>query len=145
MQAHRALALAAAVSAVLAVGCGDDQEFIDDYNAATKPLTSLESGLGGALGGNPSAGEATRQLDKLASTTKRVNDDLAELEAPEDAKKDFDALRSALDESEQHLRDLSRAAKAGNQGKVQTAAQALVADEGKITKAEDAIKAKVED
>lgn len=141
-----ALVAVAAIAVPSLAGCGEDQAFIDDYNEATEPLQKLNTDIGGAVnsdGSDPAA--VAKEFDSLASTAEEVNQNLADLEAPEDAKKDFDDLRAGLESTEEHLKQVSAAAENGEQGKAAEAAQALVEDSTKITKAENAVAAAVED
>lgn len=142
---RRGLAVAAAAAALIAVaGCGgsEDEDFIDDYNEATKPLQNLRSDLGGTRAGGRNA---TAQLTRLADQAKKVNADLADLDAPDDAKKDFADLRGALKRSEGDLRDVAKASQEDDITLLTTSTQALAKDARAIDKAESAVKQKVED
>lgn len=143
----RALALVAvvAIAAPVVTGCGEDQTFIDDYNEATEPLQKLNTDIGGAVNSDSTdPGAVAKQFNTLAATAEEVNGNLADLEAPDDAKKDFDDLKAGLKSTEQHLKDVAAAAKRGQELKAAQAAQALIDDSAKITKAENAVAAKVE-
>jgi hypothetical protein len=132
----------ACAAVVAAAGCGEDQQFIDDYNEATKPLQELQNDLGGT---QPDAGNASQELNRLAGDAKMVNDDLAALEAPDDAKPDFRRLKAALRKSERNLRDLARANEQDDIAQMTSATQALARDAQAIDRAENAVKRKVED
>ena len=143
---RRALALAVGCAGLLtAAGCGEDQQFIDDYNEATKPLQTLRADLGSAADDATRREGASKQIMRQADEAKRVNDDLADLEAPDDAKADFNELRAALRRSEADLRELGRATQSDDIAKLTSATQALARDARAIDRAEAAVKRKVED
>jgi hypothetical protein len=130
---------------VATAGCGEDRQFIDDYNEATKPLQTLRQDLGGAEPGGKGGGDASDELVRLADETKKVNDDLADLDAPDDAKADFEDLKAALRKSERDLRGVASATEADDISKVAAAREALARDSQAIDKAQSAVKRKVED
>ena len=137
-----------AVTAVLALaaGCGEDQSFIEDYNAATKPLQTLASSINTAVGGAASKDDAAiaKEFERLADETKKTNDKLDELEAPDDAKAAFDDLKAALRNGEADLREVAAAAKKGDAQAAAAAVQKLSQDGDAISKAESAVASKVE-
>lgn len=140
-----ALAGAAALAAPMAA-CGSDQRFIDRYNSATKPLRSLGTDIGSSVNGAGSQSNAklAAQFKRLADRTGQVNRDLADLEAPGDAKKPFTDLKSALRKGESDLRDVASAARTGDVKKAQAAVTALSEDSRAISSAETLVKKKVE-
>lgn len=140
-----AVAALALASAFAVAACGNDQQFIDGYNKATRPLSKLNTDIGGAVSRNGEDPKAVaRQFDRLASTSAKVNRDLADLDAPDDAKDDFERLKAGLKKGETDLRAVADAARARDSRRAGRAGQALVKDGDAITKAEDAVKAKVE-
>jgi flagellar capping protein FliD len=138
--------IAAAAAVAIAAGCGEDQSFIDDYNAATKPLQTLASDINSAVGGTASKDDAAlgKEFERLADETKKTNDKLDDLEAPDDAKAPFDDLKAALRKGEADLREVAAAAKKGDAQAAQAAVQKLSRDGAAISRAETAVASKVE-
>ena len=137
-----------AVTAAMAVaaGCGEDQNFIDDYNAATKPLQTLASSINTAVGGASSQKDAAiaKEFERLADETKKTNDRLDELDAPDDAKAPFEDLKAALRKGEADLREVAAAAGKGDAQAAAAAVQKLSRDGAAISRAETAVASKVE-
>src|SRR5215210_1561193 len=92
---------AATVLVLLAVaGCGgDDSTFTQDYNRAVRPL----SRLGQHIGTKPSS------FDTLAKRTGQTRANLAELDPPEDARDEMDALVRSSNAVERAETKLKRA------------------------------------
>jgi hypothetical protein len=132
---------------VAACGGGEDEEsFKEDYNAAVKPLTELNSDIGDSLGGaGGQSNEAiAKEFDKLASKAQETRDNLADLEPPEEAKQAFDDLVSALQDGTDDLKAVAEAAKSGNPTQAQRAAQDLVKSGTEIQEAETALQKAVD-
>jgi len=142
----RSLLAVLAVGA-LAAGCGEDQTFIDDYNEATKPLQALADDINSAVGGATTKDSAViaKEFRRLANATKKTNDRLDKLDAPDDAKADFAKLKAALRKGEADLREVANAAKAGDALEAGGAVGKLAEDGRAISAAENAVAAKVED
>jgi hypothetical protein len=120
---------------LLLVGCGgSDSSFAEDYNKAVKPLSKLGQGMG------TDASEFTR----LARRTERTHDNLAELEAPDDAKDEFDLLLARLDQVTDDLRAVARSTRSKDVVKQRQAAKRLVKSSEEVQKAEAALRAAVE-
>jgi hypothetical protein len=131
---------------LVTVACGKDQSFIDGYNKATKPLTELNRDIGGTVNGATGASNAkiSKEFAGLAGRADKVNRDLAKLNPPDDAKGPFTDLRAALKKGAADLRNASRAADESNTRDFASATAALSKHGSEITKAEAALKKKVE-
>jgi hypothetical protein len=127
-------------SAVLVVllvlaGCGGaDSSFTDDYNRAVKPLSELGQGMG----------SQPREFDRLARRTQQTRDNLAKLEAPDDAQDEFDTLLGRLDEVTADLSAVASAARSEDVVKQRRAAKRLVKSSARVQRAEAALKEAVE-
>jgi hypothetical protein len=127
-------------SAVLVVllvlaGCGGaDSSFTDDYNRAVKPLSELGQGMG----------SQPREFDRLARRTQQTRDNLAKLEAPDDAQDEFDTLLGRLDEVTADLSAVASAARSEDVVKQRRAAKRLVKSSAEVQRAEAALKEAVE-
>ena len=119
----RTLAVLAVTFAAAVAGCGgsDDANFVDGYNDAVQPLTTLMSDVQPADASDPKS--AADSLNKMADGLEQVRADLGELEPPEDAKADFDKLLSSLDKGTDQVRDMASAAENGNLEKLSSATQ----------------------
>ena len=135
------VALAVSLPVAACGGGEDDESFKEDYNAAVKPLTELNSDIGESLGGAGEQSNETiaKEFDNLASKAQQTRDNLADLEPPEDAKDEFDNLVSALQDGTDDLKAVAEAAKSGNPTAAQRAAQDLVESGTEIQKAETAL------
>ena len=143
----RIATVAALLALVLLVaGCGKDQDFIDGYNKATKPLTALNRDIGGTVNGATGASNAkiSKEFAGLAGRADKVNRDLAKLDPPDDAKRPFGDLRAALKKGTDDLRAASTAADESNTRDFASATTALAKHGSEITKAEADLKKKVE-
>jgi hypothetical protein len=135
-----ALAVAFSLS-ISACGESDDNSFKEDYNAAVKPLTELNSNLDDSLG--DSAGKSNdaiaKEFEQLADKAAQTRANLAELDPPEDAKQEFDRLLAALRDGTNDLGAVADAAKGDNPTDAARAAQELVKSGTKIQEAETAL------
>jgi hypothetical protein len=146
----RRLASAAVTICAIALpvaGCGgDSDQFREEYNAAVEKLTNINSDIGSATGGAAGRSNAAiaKQFEKIADTAETTRSDLADLEPPEDAKDEFDALLSALRDGVKDLRAVASAAKADNPEEASQAVQQLAQSGQEITRAENALKQAVD-
>lgn len=124
--------------ALAGAGCGDSEsnDFIEGYNAATTPLTQLTSDLSGT----PSA----RSLTKMADGLEDVKIQLGELDPPEDAQDELDALLASLDANTAEVRKMAKAVKADDVEKLTAASQSFSAEGAKLVQAEEALRAAVD-
>jgi methyl-accepting chemotaxis protein len=145
------LAAAAALACALALSltaCGEseDNEFKEDYNAAVKPLSELNSDIGDSIGG--AAGKSNdaiaKEFDKLADKAQETRTNLADLEPPEDAKESFDKLLDSLKAGTDNLRAVAQAAKDADPAAAREASQDLVASGQQIQQAESELKKDVD-
>jgi hypothetical protein len=117
------------------VGCGGEEStFTEDYNRAVKPLTLL----GKDIGTQPEA------FERLARSTERTHRELSRLEAPEDARDEFDALLTRLDGVTRNLSAMARAERSKDVVKQRRAAKRLVRSGNAFERAETALKRAVE-
>ena len=127
---------AATLLVLLAVaGCGgDDSTFTQDYNRAVRPL----SRLGEHIGTKPSS------FDTLAKRTSQTRANLAELDPPEDAQDEMQALLARLDAVTADLRGVAKAARGHDPVNQRKAATALVRSSNAVEQAETKLKRAVE-
>jgi methyl-accepting chemotaxis protein len=132
-----ALSLALALPAG---GCGDDSsaQFKEDYNHAVRPLSQLRH-IGGSIG---SAADETNQqlakeLDRLADRAEQTRTNLSRLEAPEDAKDEFQNLKEALGDTVRDLRGFAAAAKKGDPAEANKASKKLAESGEEVQQAEE--------
>jgi hypothetical protein len=120
---RRLAALVPVLAVTLAAGCGgsDDADFVDGYNAAVAPLTTLMTDLGSAQADDPAA--AGKTLDQLADGLDGVRTDLAALEPPADAADELDRMLGALGQGTKQVRAMATAATDGDVGKLTKATQ----------------------
>ena len=143
-----AVCLAALAVVLPASGCGgdDSDQFREDYNAAVERLSSINSDIGSAAGG--AAGQSNdaiaREFDKIADTAEQTRSDLAELDPPDDAKEEFDALLASLEQGVDDLRAVASAAKSDNPAEANQAVRDLARTGKEITEAENALKKAVD-
>ena len=118
-----AVCLAALAVALPASGCGgdDSDQFREDYNAAVERLSSINS-----------------------DTAEQTRSDLAELDPPDDAKEEFDALLASLEQGVDDLRAVASAAKSDNPAEANEAVRDLARTGKEITEAENALKKAVD-
>ncbi|MDQ5833033.1 MAG: hypothetical protein M3550_08245 [Actinomycetota bacterium] len=128
--------------------CGGDDpnQFREDYNAAVSNLSKINSEIGSVSAGGAGQSNASiaKELDNIAGAADKARGDLAKLDPPEDAKKEFDTLLAALETGVDDLRSMAKAAKANNPEQAQAAAQALTKSGQEITAAENALQTAVD-
>jgi flagellar basal body rod protein FlgB len=127
-------------SAVLLVllalaGCGgSDGSFTNDYNEAVKPLRDFGQGMG----------TQAREFDRLAQRTSQIRRNLAELDPPDHAQDEFDALLARLDRVTADVRAVAAATRSKDVVRQRRAAKRLVRSSTAVQRAETALKAAVE-
>ncbi len=140
MNPTRTLLLAPVLALALAgAGCGSGEEndFIEDYNAATTPLTELTTELG-------SGAPTQESLGKMADGLEDVKVRLAELDPPDDAQDELDRMLTALEENTAGVRKMAKAVKANDIERMTTATQEFSAKGAELVEAEQALRAAVE-
>ena len=134
--------------ALTTAACGDDEdnEFKDDYNAAVRPLSELNTDIGDSIGSasGKSNDAIAQEFEKLADKAGQTRDNLAGLEPPGDAKEEFDELLAALEDGTEDLRAVAAAAKDGDPAAAGQASQDLVQSGQKIQEAETALQQAVD-
>ena len=138
------LPVLAVALATAAAGCGgsDDADFVDGYNEAVQPLTTLMQDIGPTNASNPA--EAGDSLNKLADGLEGVRADLADLEAPDDAKEELDSLLTSLDKGTDQVREMAAAAKAGDVEKLTAATTEFSKTGTDLVTAEEELRTAVE-
>jgi hypothetical protein len=130
--------LPALAIALAAAGCGNSEEnnFIEDYNAATQPLTELATGISGS--------PDEQSLDKMATGLDDVKTKLSGLDAPDDAQDELDALVAAIDANTAEVRKMAKAVKSQDVEALTAAAQSFSTEGQKLVQAEEALRQAVE-
>jgi acyl-CoA reductase-like NAD-dependent aldehyde dehydrogenase len=148
--ARACLAMFLLLAALVATGCGDDDDtadqFRDGYNAAIQQLNDVNSNIeesGEELASKPGS-QIAREFDRIAETAAQTRADLAELEPPEDAREAFDALLGAIEEGVTNIRAVADAARNENRQQFQDATEALSESGEEISAAENELKDAVE-
>src|SRR5688572_19044193 len=95
---------------------GSDSSFAEDYNQAVKPLSQLGEGMGAQA----------REFDRLARRTERTRANLSKLDAPDDAKQEFDKLLTELDQVTDDLNAVADATRSKDVVEQREAAKQLV-------------------
>ena len=120
---------------LLPAGCGgDDSSFTEGYNKAVEPLSRLGQGLGGK----------PREFARLAESTRQTRARLAKLDPPDDAKDEFRALLTRLDDVTADLDSVAKAERTDDIVKQRHAAADLVKSSTAVERAETALKQAVE-
>jgi hypothetical protein len=141
------VAVAAALVAALlasAVGCGEDDadQFREDYNALSERLQRTGREIGSLSPGDPQ--RLADQLDTVADRADEARRDLAELDPPDDAGDELDALVAAVKAGVEDIRAVADAARSGDQQQIVEAADELSKTGQEINDAERALKRAVD-
>jgi methyl-accepting chemotaxis protein len=130
----RILIIAAAAAALIAAGCGESQQFTEDFNEAQKPLEQLLADVQGSAGTPDKA-----KMDKLAQGLDDTADKIADLNAPDDAKDELDAFVEEVHTSADHMRSVGEAVAGGKPEEMTAALGKLSASMGKVSSAQSAL------
>jgi methyl-accepting chemotaxis protein len=148
--ARARLAMLLLLAALIATGCGDDDDtagqFRDGYNAAIQRLNAVNTDLrdsGEEVASKPGP-QIAKEFDRIAETAARTRADLAELEAPERARDEFDELLAAIEDGVANIRAVADAARKENQQQYRDATEALSESSEEISAAEAELKDAVE-
>jgi hypothetical protein len=143
-------ALMLVLAALVVAGCGEDDDtadqFRDGYNAAIERLNAVNSDIeesGEELATKPGP-QIAREFDQIAETAAQTRADLADLEPPERARDEFDALVTAIQDGVANIRAVADAARKENQQQFLDATQALSESAEEISAAENELKDAVE-
>jgi chromosome segregation ATPase len=146
--AQVALAAVALVVGPALAGCGDDDAdaFKEDYNAAVKPLSEANSQVSGAIDSESDESNAAiaERFQGLAEKTQQTQDNLRELEPPEDAKEAYDELLGALKVGTDDLSAVAEAARDSDPAAARTARDSLEESAEDIQQAERALQRAVD-
>jgi hypothetical protein len=123
---------------VSACGESEETEFKEDYNAAVKPLSELNTDIGSSIGGasGRSNDAIAKEFEQLADKAQQTRNNLADLEPPDGAQESFDELLSSLKKGTEDLRAVAQAAKDGDPAAARQASEALVSSGRAIQQAE---------
>jgi hypothetical protein len=123
---------------VSACGESEETEFKEDYNAAVKPLSELNTDIGSSIGGasGRSNDAIAKEFEQLADKAQQTRNNLADLEPPDGAQESFDELLSSLKKGTEDLRAVAQAAKDGDPAAAREASEALVSSGRAIQQAE---------
>ena len=99
-----------------------------------EPLSKLGEGMG----------TDASEFNRLARRTERTRDNLAELDAPDDAKEEFDVLLARLDQVTGDLRAVARSTRSKDVVKQRRAAKRLVRSSTEVQRAEAALRRAVD-
>jgi hypothetical protein len=138
------------LAALGGLACGDDDgtadRFSEGYNQAVQRLNEVNSNIqesGAELAARP-GDEIAREFERIATSADRTRDDLAELEPPDEAREEFDALLAAIGDGVSDIRAAADAARSGNQDRFAAAAERLSRSGQEIGAAEQKLKNAVE-
>jgi hypothetical protein len=138
------------LAALGGAGCGGEDEtadrFRDGYNAAIEGLNEVNSNIqesGEELESRPGA-EIAREFDRMAGAAARTRTNLSELDPPEEAADEFDALLGAIEGGVEDIRAVASAARSENQDRFAEATEALSESAEEISRAEVELKDAVE-
>jgi hypothetical protein len=135
---------------LVGAGCGESDDtasqFRDDYNDAIGPLNAVNSSIeeAGEDISSKSGPQISREFDRIAESADRTRFELSNLEPPEGAQDELDALVAAIDDGIDDLRAVARAAKQENQQRYVDATEALSESGEEISRAEMELKDAVE-
>jgi hypothetical protein len=113
-------------------GGGDDNDFVEGYNAATAPLAKLS----GDLSGSPSKDSLTKVADGLDEVGAR----LVALEAPDGAQDELDRMVAAIDSNSKQVRVLAKAIGSGDIDKLSAATKDYSSAGSELVAAEQALR-----
>jgi hypothetical protein len=124
------LAIPALVLCLGLAACGgdDEEDFKDDYRPLNDQVAKLDSDLKRALTGVRSKSDLAieRQFGQFAQRAGDLQQEVDELEPPEDAKGEQADLTEALGDAQEALEDIERAADDNDAAAARTAAIQLV-------------------
>jgi hypothetical protein len=147
---HARAAILLLVAALAAAGCGGDDDtadqFRDGYNAAIQRLNAVNTDIresGEELATKPGP-QIAREFNRIAETAAQTRADLAQLEPPEGARDEFDALLAAIEDGVANIRAVADAARKENQQQFLEATEALSESGEEISAAENELKDAVE-
>ena len=130
----RILIIAAAAAALIAAGCGESQQFTEEFNEAQEPLQQLMTDVQSSTGAPDGA-----KMDKLAQGLDDTADKIGALDAPDDAKAELDAFVKEVHTSADNMRDVAKAVEAGKPEEMTTAVGKLTESMGKVGTAQTAL------
>lgn len=137
------------VAALVPVGCGDDDtagQFRDGYNSAIEGLNAINTDLqdSGEEAASKPGPQIAKEFDRIAETAAQTRANLADLEAPERARDEFDELLAAIEDGVANIRAVADAARKENQQQFRDATEALSESSEEISAAEAELKDAVE-
>jgi hypothetical protein len=138
------------MAALVASGCGGDEdaaeEFREGYNAAIERINEVNTNIreSGEELASKSGPQIAKEFDLIAETAAQTRAELAELEPPEDARDEFDALLAAIKDGVANIRAVANAARKENRQQFADATRALSESGEEISAAENELKDAVE-
>jgi methyl-accepting chemotaxis protein len=130
----RILIIAAAAAALIAAGCGESQQFTEDFNEAQKPLEQLLADVQGSAGAPDGA-----KMEKLAQGLDDTADKIGELDPPDDAMDELDTFVKEVHTSADHMREVAEAVSGGKPEEMTAALGKLSESMGKVSSAQSAL------
>jgi cell fate (sporulation/competence/biofilm development) regulator YlbF (YheA/YmcA/DUF963 family) len=130
----RILIVFAAAAALIGAGCGESQQFTEDFNEAQKPLEQLLADVSSSAGSPDSA-----KMDKLADGLDDTADKIAALDAPDDAKDELDSFVKEVKASADSMRDVGKAVEGGKPQEMTAALGDLQQNMTKFSSAQTAL------
>jgi methyl-accepting chemotaxis protein len=130
----RILIIAAAAAALIAAGCGESQQFTEDFNEAQKPLETLLSDVQSSSGAPDAA-----KMDKLAQGLDDTADKIGALDAPDDAKDELDTFVKEVHASADNMRDVAKSVEGGKPEEMTAALGKLSESMSKVGSAQTAL------
>ena len=134
----RILIIAAAAAALIAAGCGESQQFTEDFNEAQEPLQQLMTDVQSSTGAPDGA-----KMEKLAQGLDDTADKIGSLDAPDDAKDELDTFVKEVHTSADNMRDVAKSVEGGKPEEMTAAVSKLSESMTKVQSAQTALQSAI--